>query len=413
MTRLVGILAFLLTACATGDAAQQAAIRDSAGIRIIQNPERAPDSTSWSIATSPRILIGDEEKGERYAFGWVADVLRLSNGRIAVGDGRAQRIHVYDSSGSFIRFVGGPGQGPGEFNALQRLYRLPGDTIVVVGGYEREQAIFFGPTGNHVRTLSPLAFRVGLPDSTFGLPYPRAFFSDGAVLASAGYHNPSRGMRGPDWRKPIALVDSARVLRMLPGGKVLADYGDWITRRSLRYVSPNPRDPRGDGFSFTNAEFFPKPAWVTRGTDLYASTGASFEIRVLDSNGRLSRIIRKVHPPNPISRAWADSVWRDLTSRPQLSYLRLAEADPPTMPTGAPATDRILIDPTGNLWVRNPALARPEQITWFVFDTTGVLRHSIRTPLDIRQVDSDRVVAILQDSLNVQRVGVFELRRRR
>jgi hypothetical protein len=147
--------------------------------------------------------------------------------------------------------------------------------------------------------------------------------------------------------------------------------------------------------------------------DLHVSEGA-FEVRVHDASGKLHRVVRKRHTPYPLTRAWRDSTWNAVLGSSIPDEIRwLVDVEPPPRAAHAPATDAMLIDRLGNLWLRSSRLGDPSPPTWFVFDTAGVLRHSLRSRHDIRQIDADRVVVVLRDSLHVERVAVFELRKRR
>jgi hypothetical protein len=98
--------------------------------------------------------------------------------------------------------------------------------------------------------------------------------------------------------------------------------------------------------------------------------------------------------------------------RPSPDIPWIGEVEPPPVPPHSPAADQIIIDRAANLWVRSNPIGSADGPVWFVFDTAGVLRRSLRSRHDIRQIDGDRVIAIVRDSLNVQRVAVFALRKR-
>ena len=158
----------LLCACITGAAIacsgddagmvpqDAVVVLDSMGVEIVQNPERAPDSTSWSIDTVPHLVIGDDEsRGERYLFGAIAGAASLSDGRIVVADRQLPGVRMYDSVGVFLRQIGRVGEGPGEYTAVGGVVVLPGDTIVVRSPYTGRAVQVFDPAGAFVRAVSP------------------------------------------------------------------------------------------------------------------------------------------------------------------------------------------------------------------------------------------------------------------
>jgi hypothetical protein len=93
-------------------------VRDSAGIRIVENrqPSAGPEG-GRRLAPAPALVIGTRT-GEMYELSGVAGAARLSGGTIVVADGGSRQLRFFDSTGAFIRAVGGPGDGPGEFREL-------------------------------------------------------------------------------------------------------------------------------------------------------------------------------------------------------------------------------------------------------------------------------------------------------
>ncbi len=177
-------------ACSGGDSAvvpqDPVVVLDSAGIEIVQNPERATDSTSWSIDTVPHLVIGDDEsRGERYLFGYIVGAASLSDGRIVVADRQLPGVRMYDSVGAFVRQVGGVGQGPGEYTAVGGVVVLPGDTIVVRSPYAGRAVQLFDPAGVFVGVRSPPIYQPELWDGRYGRPSIMGLFADGTVLAGA------------------------------------------------------------------------------------------------------------------------------------------------------------------------------------------------------------------------------------
>lgn len=51
-------------------------------------------------------------------------------GNVYISDLRNRRISIFDSSGNFIRIMGGPGSGPGEFQQITGM-ALVGDMVIV------------------------------------------------------------------------------------------------------------------------------------------------------------------------------------------------------------------------------------------------------------------------------------------
>jgi hypothetical protein len=70
----------------------------------------------------------------------------------------------------------------------------------------------------------------------------------------------------------------------------------------------------------------------------------------------------------------------------------------------------MLVDDRGNLWARHsPARRTP---LWFVFENTGVLRHTLLWGHEVLDIRDQRVLALQYDSSSVPSVVVYRLSRR-
>src|SRR5688572_2660157 len=84
----------------------------------------------WSVSTQPTVRIGEVDASEAYMFSQVASAVRLSDGRIVVANGASNEVRVYDAKGKHTTTLGRTGAGPGEFQTLRMLWRLPGDSLI-------------------------------------------------------------------------------------------------------------------------------------------------------------------------------------------------------------------------------------------------------------------------------------------
>ena len=82
--------------------------------------------------SEPSLEIGLLDGDERYLFGSIEGMLRLGDGRVAVSDGAASRVSLYDSTGSFDRSFGRKGEGPAEFGTVSRIYAHGADSLRVL-----------------------------------------------------------------------------------------------------------------------------------------------------------------------------------------------------------------------------------------------------------------------------------------
>ncbi len=100
---LAGCLA-LFAGCRDGQAPAGGtfAVRDSAGIEIVESATPAWDGDGWSVSGTPSLVIGQMQGDERYLFGEVAGAVMLRDGRIAVLDRQSALIRVYSPDGEHI-----------------------------------------------------------------------------------------------------------------------------------------------------------------------------------------------------------------------------------------------------------------------------------------------------------------------
>ena len=109
-------------------------IRDSAGIRIVEN--HTPVWTSadfWIVDPEPEFVLGHGAPGDSAHLVWnIRQAGMLSDGRVAMlSPGGDRKVLVFEPSGRLSAAFGRAGRGPGEFYYPLRLQVLPGDTIVV------------------------------------------------------------------------------------------------------------------------------------------------------------------------------------------------------------------------------------------------------------------------------------------
>lgn len=94
---------------------------------------RADNPPEWGEA--PRLIeelrIGTLDGDEAYTFGELSDVAVSPDGTIWVADKLAQAIRRYDQAGKHIGSIGRGGEGPGEFNYIAGLERLPDGRFAV------------------------------------------------------------------------------------------------------------------------------------------------------------------------------------------------------------------------------------------------------------------------------------------
>ena len=162
--RLTTVLAALLGGLPHGTASPQATVRNSLASSWTTTAE-------WTLEEDLR-LWGPPGGYLSMVFAVAAD----SRDNIYILDYVAQEIYVFDASGGFLRTLGGPGDGPGEFRDALGPAIGPGDTVWVADQRAPRYSIF-GPDGTY------LGIRTRRGASGGGAPSERCTISpDGSYL---------------------------------------------------------------------------------------------------------------------------------------------------------------------------------------------------------------------------------------
>jgi len=110
----------------------------------------------YVASREPVAAIGGRDEREAHRLHWAESALRLSDGRIVVGDVGSQELRFFDARGEHLRSVGGPGEGPGEFEGPWTMTRVRGDTVAVWTRAQRRLTLFPPEGEPSVVTISHL-----------------------------------------------------------------------------------------------------------------------------------------------------------------------------------------------------------------------------------------------------------------
>ena len=397
-------LSILTFACQAGDAPVRQSgteVHDSAGVRIIENPRPAEGARlGWRIGPEPAVTIGAVEGEDPYIFGWVIDATRLSDGRIVVADYGSMEMRVFDgTSGTHLATWGGVGEGPGEFEELNAVERLPGDSVVAWGWPLR--IAVFDPDGNFVR--GSLLERQA--ETTVGLRpiMPVAAMDEGSILASV---HP-------------AHIDTLVVELWDGEGELRTPLGSHLSHEPRTWV---------EGLNRTQA--FGWSLKLSPWGDLAVVTPSErYEIRAFAKDGTLARIVRMDHVPRSPTQAHVEAYVEEAarSAIPEalaemmggnLEEMREeSRREHRLVPVAEhfPAFASVMTDRTGHLWVEEYEAAGEEMdgVLWTVFDPDGHVLGFVETPeeLTIYEIGEDYLLGRVVDELEVDYVQLWALER--
>lgn len=187
-------------------------------------------------------------------------VVAFSSGDFATPTANGTAVAIYDSLGKFRTLLGKPGNGPGEFQRIRRIFVGDGDSLYV-HDWGTGRLTVFGPDLRLVRsTAFPYPVAGVLPSGDFWVAEQVAqaelIGHPVHIIARSGDHQRSFGMTPPDFSplRPLATRRLAASTRQ----------GHLVTVAPGRYVVErwDPSDgERLDSFEVHSADITPVDAW--------------------------------------------------------------------------------------------------------------------------------------------------------
>lgn len=273
---LPGLAAAWLTACVAPDATPEwgGSVTDSAGIRIVHNPEVglwAPGD-EWTVVEA--MTIGSDVGEPAYQFGAVTGVSVGPDGSIFVLDGMAGELRVFDEGGSHVLSVGGRGEGPGELSrSASGPFLLDGQRLAVPD------------VGNgRINWLSLEGEHLGSVPTSYASGFPVRWDADGmggvVVQRRAMGFNEDEQLEAGD---PLVRIDDSggeSTLTLLP------------LARTVRMEGARPR--------FTYFETEPSWDFGASGTLRTAMT-QEYRIELRDASGAIHTVVTRASTPRPVT----------------------------------------------------------------------------------------------------------------
>ncbi len=387
--------------------------RDSAGARIVESAAvlSAPQ-ISFRVAQQPSVTIGGPNNYRNF-FSKVGPATRLSDGNIVVADLAELSLVVFNARSETVRQIGRKGQGPGEFERISSLIRLPGDTLIVADSPGR-RLTYFRPNGTLIRVVD-LA-NISLPRAMNPRSTPSrsvtlaqiavvARFGDGSFLLTT--------TRPTEWEAlppPPNVRQTSVYLHHLDPRTQRTDTVGKYTTQPWFALYPHGA-PIGD-HAVVELRFAATGSIAAIPEGFYETSGDRYEIRKRDTQGRLAATVRWCRPPVPLTPAEINR-WR-AAQNPRASevYKRMfAEAaDRVQYPRTKPAFTQLLVDSEQRIWAREFGLEMDEPI-YHVFDRNGRYLSNVRMPRDVEimEIGRDYVLAHDINEDDIDRILVYPL----
>lgn len=356
----------------------------------IPDDASAPQLETRGLASEPDLRIGSTEGAAPYLFDGIVSAQPFGEGYIVADRGSAT-VRIFDSAGEFIREVGGEGDGPGEFQTLAWATGL-GSEAVLAFDQRTSRLTQFSASGEveQTRLVSVDGFdgRAQVVASSGGSPI--LIRTPGPALSDASDTDPVAEMYSTD--AYFLELDERQVeIGARPGSSALRIFDS--------------------GAIFFGQSPFLGESYVSSGGGIaaYAMSRESFVERVR-SSGSIDTVSVPIPPRTLSDEAW-NAYWAgseppsDQWSR---HYEVMAEETP--RPDDSPFIENLLVDSTGEIWVRRFEPTSPSQ-HWIGLGGVDIepLELIVRSDVAVRYISRTEVVGVLQDEFDVQQVVVWRV----
>jgi hypothetical protein len=378
-------LAGLAMLNATSVHAQSVVRRDSAGVRVIEVAASVLDALPTWRLEGPTIRIEPDIGGVEYEFNRASSPWQLANGRIVLANNQVE-LRFFDAGGRYLNTVARRGRGPGEYEQLLRVFRVPGDTLLA----------WDVPTG-----------RIDIRDQNGRLVRAFNIPNTGLFAGLGGRGAVFEPYRLPDLGKP-GVHQSTVVLRQLrndgTAGEVVARLpGSWT-----EVISFGERGHAWRGVSLSGS---PMLAGGVSGA-VYVH-GDEFIAYWFGDGGKLVAISRVPFPRTRVTdadrrddeRRRSDELARD-------PRIRVEGGRPPDVyATYLPQVTRLVVDSEGRAWLRRWTRYDSRMAEWIVLAPFGapIARITMPAALLPNDIGTDYVLGILPDEDGVQSIFKYRI----
>ncbi|HEX7239023.1 MAG TPA: hypothetical protein VF263_02055, partial [Longimicrobiaceae bacterium] len=293
----LALFPLLASLAACGDASArpgEAAVRDSAGVRIVESTEPAwGEGEGWRLSAEPLLDVGVADGDPAYQFGRVVGALRLPDGTLVVADRQSRELRFFDRDGRHVRTAGGKGGGPGELQSMHRLLRARGDSVAVWDDQSSRLSLF-SPRGDFVRSTTVEPERESLVLQAEGV------FADGSLLVTPLFNWVFRP--GTEEAR-----DTAVYVRYSAEGAALDTLGRFPGTQTITVTGRE----NGGWALRGNVPFGLNTFRAVHGDRLYVADNERYQVAVYDRAGALVQVVRAARQPQPLTPAEIESYKRD------------------------------------------------------------------------------------------------------
>jgi hypothetical protein len=363
--------------------APKVSTRDSSGVTITTSTVPAK-AVAWRLSSAPTIDIRTSDTDTTLIWRAAGIAHRASDGSIYFSVAPSLSVLVFDPKGKqLVRRFGRKGRGPGEFGAIDNISVISADSVVVLD--RAESSI------SYLDRNGKFDHRFPIERGYFPLRvYRSGSLDDGSVVIISVEHGLAPVL---DHRTKLVVARFGRT------GKLLDTVATGLLFQTAASSEHNS----------------PTTAAINVGRDrLYYSRGTAYEVNVYAPSGKLERVLRlALEPRSPtesMKNAYVDQITADAKARnqpaPEKGTIRFY--DP------LPAVERILADPSGNIFLQEGRLNRAmDPSTWHIVAKDGRYLASLAMPshFEPTEIGADYVLGIYHDPDSGDGVRMYGLLR--
>jgi hypothetical protein len=405
-------------ACATGEDADSfdptpwVTTVDSAGdTTVVRIAGDVPATHVRSMVAE--LTVGAEDGSDEETFGGIGTVMGTPDGGLLVHDQQAVAVRLFDSTGAHVRTIGRKGGGPGEYDQLNGIVRLP-DERIVIWDATGARLNFYSATGDFL--------------STARMPIT-GWFSQNILSSDRAASLYARGILE---RHPTDFTQSkGGFIRMDTTGRVL----DSIPLLEWHEDVPPLTARSTDGRSMTASGVPFMASNVTRllpDGGLASGGGDPYRFYLVGGSRQKPVRVEREHEPVPVSEAESsqrrEQITRNMTRlNPSWTWTGAA------IPSHKPAYRGMEVGVDGRIWILVSAPAEPipdaemppvregqpaavrittrEPIVYDVFSPEGRLLGRVALPTRTRlyRMEGDHAWGVRRDSLDVEYAVRFRI----
>jgi hypothetical protein len=407
--RLAGGAAMLLAAaCDGGERVPAAAVRDSAGVAIVEHAAIDSAAIPWLRLDASRTRrLGAAEGESGVMLFQVRSAARLSDGGVVAANGGSSELIYFGPDGEHVVTAGRNGGGPGEFQQLGGVLVLPGDSVAVYDPAANRVSVF-DRGGRFVREFAPSGeTRVAVVGR----------FGDGSYVGTTGAQVPPGELQNGLMRRDVVYVRFR---------EPVADRGDGNTESvaisppGLDTLGVYPSDDRflrmtQSGGQLTSIELISPPfgrstGVVTADDVMYVGTQDGPDVIAIEPSGVVVRLIRTDASPVAVTPSLLER-WIDIrvqTVPPERQPALRQTYASIEMPSLLPTYGAIAAAADGTLWVQDYTGAGAPN-DWTLYGPDGQRQARLRLPERFRVmgVGEDWVLGVELDELDVETIRIY------